>query len=137
MAMSGKKLLTFLTISVFALFIWPVGHRPPVGGIVNINIFGRQIKARIADSAGEREKGLSSQKSLKSDEGILFVFDKSGYYGFWMKEMNFPIDIIWIDENWKVIGINKNLKPESYPKIYYPPKPVKYVLEISAKFPSW
>ena len=130
--MSGKKLLIFLIISVFILFSWSFGRQNTVG----VNIFGRQIRARIADSAGEREKGLSGQKFLGSNEGMLFIFDQPAYHGFWTKEMNFPIDIIWIDESWRIIGVAKNAKPESYPKVFYPPKPVKYVLEISAKSPS-
>mgnify|MGYP001598125534 CR=1 FL=1 len=50
-----------------------------------------------------------------------------------MKNMNFDIDIVWINENLQVIGVIHGLTPESFPEIFYPPEPVKYVLEI----PCW
>ena len=65
---------------------------------------------------------------------MLFVFDHPAQYPFWMKDMNFPIDIIWIDENLKVIFIKKNAVPESYPEVFTSPQNSKYVLEVVAGF---
>ena len=49
-----------------------------------------------------------------------------------MKDMNFPIDIIWIDESWRVIGVERDINPETFPKIFYPVRAIKYVLELPA-----
>jgi hypothetical protein len=67
---------------------------------------------------------------------MYFIFDKPGNYGFWMKDMKFPIDIIWISGD-EVVGIDENAEPEpgeplSDLKIYYPPREIDRVLEVNA-----
>lgn len=49
-----------------------------------------------------------------------------------MKDMNFPIDIVWIGEDWKVVSINTLVNPDTYPEVFYPALPVKYVLELNS-----
>jgi len=66
--------------------------------------------AEIADTLGERERGLSGKQSLGDDKGMLFIFEEETLPGFWMKDMKFPIDILWIDENKKIVGIEKNMQ---------------------------
>ena len=56
------------------------------------------IAVAIADTLEKRTQGLSGRESLSANEGLLFVFSTSGAYGIWMKDMRFPIDIIWISE---------------------------------------
>lgn len=65
---------------------------------------------------------------------MLFIFETPGQHGFWMKDMNFSIDIVWIDENLQIVGIDKNIAPETFPNIFYPNQLVKYVLEIPAGY---
>lgn len=84
----------------------------------------------VAKTPEERTKGLSNWKSLKEDEGMFFVFPKEGKYGFWMKDMFFPIDILWLDREGRVIYMVENVKPDSYPKTYYPSMPALFVLEL-------
>jgi len=103
-----------------------------------------QPKACIKDSCYdvEIEKddidqafGLMFHDSLKNDQGMLFIFDQPGYYDFWMKNMKFSLDIIWIDENEKIIHIEHSAHPcvEDEPcSTYKPQKKAVYVLEISA-----
>src|SRR3989344_5951892 len=76
----------------------------------------------IADAPEERAQGLAGRPSLRSDQAMLFIFDRPDLYGFWMKGMFFPIDIIWIKDN-QVIGFEEELDPDSSPnpKLYYPP----------------
>ncbi|MEK7552987.1 MAG: DUF192 domain-containing protein [Patescibacteria group bacterium] len=94
----------------------------------------RQIKLEleIADDEAERVRGLSGRASLPADHGLLFIFDQPTRPGFWMKEMNFPIDIIWLDENRRVLALNELVSPASYPQTFFPPAPIKYVLEVNA-----
>lgn len=101
-----------------------------------IKINNQIIVAETVKSARDREKGLSGRKSLGINEGMLFVFDKPDKYPFWMKDMNFPIDIIWIAGS-QVVGYEEYVSPQigvsdSSLRIYYPPQPVDEVLEISA-----
>jgi len=97
-----------------------------------LQIGQNKIKIEIADDAAERTRGLSGRANLAQNHGLFFIFDAPGNYGFWMKEMNFPIDIIWLNENWRVADISKNLSPDSYPQIFFPSQPIKYVLEVNA-----
>lgn len=99
-----------------------------------VQIGGRKIKVDVVDNVAERTLGLSGRKSLAADEGMLFVFENSGNFGFWMKDMNFPIDIIWIDEGKSVVHLEKNVSPDTYPTVFTPSKSAKYVLEVQAGF---
>ena len=87
-------------------------------------------RVKIADTEEERSQGLSGVLSLKDDEGMLFLFPEEGYHTFWMKDMHFPLDLVWIDSSWNIVSTTKNATPESYPTLFSPPRPVQYVLEI-------
>lgn len=89
----------------------------------------------IAKSAEEKEIGLSNKTSLGENEGMLFPFEKEDYYAFWMKEMRFPIDILYIRDN-KIITLYQDVQPpktqqENTP-ILHPEEPADAVLEINA-----
>lgn len=99
-----------------------------------ISIGSKTIPVTIADTDQERELGLSGTKSLSPDTGKLFVFDATGSYGFWMKDMAYDIDIIWIDSNLRIVAINKGVSKDSYPEIFFPPKEILYVLEVPSGF---
>lgn len=100
-------------------------------GILAPNI---SVSVRIANTEAEREAGLSGTEPLSLKEGMLFVFEKEGIYGFWMKDMNYPIDIVWISQDKKIIHIEKNIIPETYPEIFRPSSSALYVLELSSGF---
>jgi len=99
-----------------------------------VKIAGQDVKVDLALTPSEQTQGLSGRSGLPEDSGMLFVFDKPGKYFFWMKDMNFPIDIIWLGEDMKVIYIKKNALPESYPELYGPEADAGYVLEVGAGF---
>lgn len=92
------------------------------------------IAVTIADTREKRTRGLSGVESLPINEGLLFVFPTSGAHGIWMKDMRIPIDIIWISENSRVVDIEKNVTPETFPTIFYPKEVALYVLEVNALF---
>lgn len=97
-----------------------------------LSIEGRVFNIEIADTTPTRTRGLSGKANLSENEGMLFVFTTTGHHHFWMKEMNFPIDIIWLDEDKKIVDITHSLHPETYPETYTSITPAKYVLEIKA-----
>ena len=90
------------------------------------------IHAMIAANDPERDQGLSGLPKLSSDAGMLFVFPDVGDYGFWMKNMNFPLDVVWISQDKTVAGVTAGLSPNTYPKVFFPPVKVMYVLELDS-----
>ncbi|MBI2613704.1 MAG: DUF192 domain-containing protein [Candidatus Levybacteria bacterium] len=92
------------------------------------------FKLIIASSQKEREVGLSETKSLPQDQGMIFLFEKPDYYSFWMKNMTFPIDIIYINKD-EIVTIQSNVQPpknSESPVIYTSEKPSDKVLEITS-----
>lgn len=90
------------------------------------------INVEIADTDDLRARGLSYRESLASDGGMLFVFQISGIYGFWMKDMNFPLDMVWVDANHKVVAIDSDIATSTYPDSIFPPSDISYVIELNA-----
>ena len=86
----------------------------------------------VARTDAERELGLGGRDSLSPETGMLFVFDHAEKYGFWMKDMKFAIDIVWLDENLRVVHVENSLLPETYPKIFSPGENSRFVLEVAA-----
>lgn len=95
------------------------------------------VQAKIADEAKEHQTGLADYSSFALGDGMIFVFDKSASYVFWMKDVEFAIDIIWIDDAKKIVDIAPNVPPEPNKgekdlTRYKPKSDAKYVLEINA-----
>jgi uncharacterized protein len=95
---------------------------------VNDSVFS----ALVSDTLELRARGLSGRLGLDEDEAMLFVFDKPEAAGFWMKDMLFSIDIVWIDENYRIISIASDVSPKTFPNTFFPKSAAKYVLEFSA-----
>ena len=100
----------------------------------SLKINSTYINVELANTAEERARGLSGRDSISKGDGMLFVFNKPAIPSFWMKNMNFSIDIIWIGENYIIVDITKNVLPNSFPQTFQPQTPAKYVLEVSAGF---
>lgn len=88
----------------------------------------------VADTSDKRTKGLSGKQFLPSGTSMLFVFDKPDLYGIWMKDMLFPLDIVWLDKNKVVVHSLSNVQPSTYPHVFYPSKQAVYVIEFRAGF---
>ena len=98
----------------------------------------KTVNVYYVDTDEERSVGLSRFDSLNTNDGMLFTFDQENIKPpFWMKDMKFPIDIIWINDN-IIIQIDKDVQPaqegtpESELLLYLPEEPVDYVLEVNA-----
>ena len=95
---------------------------------------GEKIPVEVADTLKKRSLGLGKRPSLKKGWGMLFVFEKREPHRFWMKDMQFPLDIIWLD-NHRIVHIINNAKPPNSgdePEAMTSPVPVNFVLEIAA-----
>lgn len=87
----------------------------------------------VAQDSSSRAKGLSGEASINPDGGLLFVFDTDDKWGIWMKDMNFPIDIVWLDASKNVVYIVKDADPAlSSNHTFEPNKPARYALELMA-----
>lgn len=104
--------------------------------IVTVNNF--ILTADLATTLVQQTKGLSIKDHLNENEGMLFVFKDSVLYPFWMKDMKFPIDIIWLDNRGTVIHIEHNLEPcipgQICPSYGPTSNNAVYVLEVVAGF---
>ncbi len=123
-------LITIVIVALSAQNYLKTRSKTPIATINN-HIF----KLEIAKTPKEKEMGLSAKKTLEKDFGMLFPFEKPGYYSFWMKDMKFPIDIIYI-RNDHIVTIHKNVKPPKNPNdrllLYNSKEPADTVLEINA-----
>lgn len=101
----------------------------------SIEINGKYFSVDVAKTDLQKEKGLSVYSKLAQDKGMIFPYEKSDYYTFWMKDMKFPIDIIYID-NGKIVDIFRDVpQPKSVNeslKVYKPRSVADLVLEINA-----
>lgn len=128
-----KYLVIILIIVGFG--IWVFGNKvkeEKKTSVLKINNVVLNIE--VADTDAERVKGLSGRDALAENSGLLFVFEREAYYSIWMKEMNFPIDIAWLDKNKKIIHLESNVSPDTYPKTFVSKYPALYVLEVNAGF---
>ncbi len=92
------------------------------------------VIAELADTDALRELGLSGRKNLGTNSGMLFAFDAPDRYSFWMKDMHFPLDFLWISADHIIVDVTENVSPESYPKIFLPKVPSQFMLEVNAGF---
>ena len=116
---------------VFLVFLVWYYWAHPLTTRVNIN--GNMFTVDLAITNKEKEKGLGYRDNLKADHGMLFVYQNKDRYGFWMKGMRFPIDIIWISDN-TIVDISKNVPVATTGALptYTPKEPVNKVFEVNA-----
>lgn len=100
--------------------------------IIDVIINGNVITAELAMTEEEKAIGLMNRQNLDTNSGMLFVYQNEADRGFWMKDTFIPLDIVFIDEDRKVVSISANTKPNQTDEIYYSDKKSMYVLELNA-----
>jgi len=138
-----KKIIFDVLVLIVALVTIVFVYKT-YGERIGIFLFGEQpgtmyvastpVSVTIADETAEHQQGLSGVEELGEFEGMLFVFPEEDYYGMWMRDMLFPIDIIWINNNLKIVHIEENVSPDTYPDTFAPTEPARFVLEVNAFF---
>jgi len=130
----GRSLPAVLLLAVVAGRMVYAGG--PVAGMARIAFPAHDISltVEIASTPLARQRGLSGRRGLAGDSGMLFVLKRESPQGIWMKDMQFPLDILWFDSKLRLVGTADNVKPDSYPKIFKPDQPAKYILEVNAGF---
>lgn len=141
--MTFKRILILFGILVLIIVIFVFSRAyllthsfsfPSLAG-QTVTIDGHTFHVSVAKTEQEKEAGLSERQALSADEGMLFTFGTPDYYRFWMRNMKFPIDIIYIQAN-KIVTIHANVQPPQTGKdtlpIYTSSQPANIVLEINA-----
>ena len=131
-----------IAVVIVGAVVWSVlsphtmPHQPTSAAMTKstLGINGVTISVDVAASGAAREQGLSDRLLLEPDSGMLFVFDTDGRYGFWMKHMRFPLDLIWADARGTIVTIEHDVSPATYPRVFYPARPARYVVEVNAGF---
>ncbi len=123
-----KIIVGVILLAICLLAVWLIGK--PHKSIVGLN--GLKITVEIAANPEARAIGLSKYKTLDYNRGMLFVYDQAQKQCFWMKDMKFAIDILWVGSDKQVLHIEENVQPNTYPKQFCPEVMAKYVLEINA-----
>lgn len=124
---------------VFALLIYLIMVHNTLGYVVDtVSFNGGEVVVYVEVSQSEVEltQGLMFREGLSAGSGMLFVFQSEGHRGFWMKNVNFALDIVWLDSNLRVVDIARGAVPcEVEPcMIYLPRLPARYVLEVPSGF---
>jgi len=127
-AISGPLLAVAVVVIMLIYF-------PTHPGLHRISIDGETIYASVADTEESRELGLGGRETMPDDEGMLFVFEAGGNHPFWMKDMRFALDIVWLADDGTIEYIQGDVVPATYPEVFGPPKPTgKYVLELNGGY---
>jgi uncharacterized protein len=119
---------TVLIISFIALYY----VRNPL--IPKLQINNQVFTLEYAVTTAEQQKGLSGRNPLPEYHGMIFIYRDKQQHTFWMKDMKFALDFIWIDDN-KVVDLTENVpppQPGQQLKTYSPKQPVNRVLEVNA-----
>lgn len=129
-----KNIINFVAVVIFFTVLSFLIRNGESVGTPYIKIAGVTLKIELAETPEAKQQGLSGRNGLAENTGMLFLFEEPGAYGFWMKDMNFAIDIIWLGEDGEVIYIKKDARPESFPETFGPERDAKYVLEVVSGF---
>ncbi len=127
-------------VILFILLAFHSRHKPVASGCQNairkdtiIKLPNNQeLAVEISDSYDARAVGLGGRPCLGANDAMLFSFENSGYFPFWMKDMKFPIDIIWLNSDRQVVTVQPNIQPSTYPQTFTNTQPAQYVLEMRA-----
>ena len=142
-----KKLLFFIILASFTVFAFVrygsrlQGFLPTSDGQRNIPLTNYRIIPTsiginmyylyVADTEPLRVQGLSNVVRLKSEQGMIFNFPNKDRHSFWMKDMRFHLDFIYLDNN-EVVDVRENISPNTYPAVITPDKPCNNVIELRA-----
>ena len=136
-------IVVFVVLAAFVGVCWGVRYytKQSVSSIAlhayketTVSLDGVSLASQIADTQALQEQGLSGTPSLSEGHAMLFVFSTPGKYAFWMKDMNYAIDMIWLGADKKVVYVKDHATPDSYPQMFVSNDPAQYVIEVPDGF---
>lgn len=99
---------------------------------VSMRASGHTYNLTLATTPQAQARGLGGRSAMPSNQGMLFTFSNPGLECFWMKGMRFSLDMIWLNKQKKVVYVQSNVAPSTYPNSFCPTLPAKYVIELDA-----
>lgn len=125
----GLIALVLLLVAAAAVYVlWP-----QLQPHTDLHLGDGVFTARVAKTQEERAQALSGTHSLGNEQAMILVYDTDGKWPISMKGMKYPIDIVWLDKDKKVVYIVKNATPESYPyEVFTPKEDARYVIQVVA-----
>lgn len=124
-------LISAITLCVVLLLSFFFNNKDSLPKEIKVNIKDYNYYLEIASTSQEKQIGLSNRESLCVNCGMLFIFPKQSIYTFWMKDTYIPLDIIWLDKDYKIVKIATVLETNSEKK-YSNKVKAKYVIELNA-----
>lgn len=125
----NKIILILLVIILIFSALFILQKKPNYPKEVKININNQNYFLEIASTSEQRATGLSNRDNICANCGMLFVFSRQGNQSFWMKDTRLPLDIIWLDKNFKITKIVTALETNSQ-KTHT--AKAKYAIELNA-----
>lgn len=125
--------ITWLIVALAVIGLVTIGYQVVKSDLkdsIPVIIGTKTFHADLAVTDYERQKGLGGTDSLGHSEALLMVFEYENKWKIWMKDVDYPIDIIWINNNKQVVDSVRSASPDSYPKAYVPRRQARYVLEL-------
>ena len=104
----------------------------PGNGVTTLQAGRHGYQLSIVTTAHDQQKGLGGRASMPEDSGMLFVFPAEAPRCFWMKDMRFPLDIIWLSKQKQVVYVQSEVSPATYPDDFCPPQGAQYVIELNS-----
>ncbi len=104
------------------------------GTVGHIVLNGKSFKAEVVSDDASRSRGLMFRPRLDESAAMLFVYPREGVYSFWMKNMLFPLDLIWLGRQHRVVYVKENFAPcqDDPCEIATPPVKAQYIIEVKA-----
>lgn len=146
--MFNFKIYSFISLSLIAFWYVMADGRAPIfrpqfllaeakteKRLIESNtiiVNGQKIKLEIADTPEERARGFADYEYLPDETGFLYIFDGPDFYSFWLKDVTFPIDIVWVGYYHDIVDMATYLTPQTYPTIFGPKRPARYILILPA-----
>jgi uncharacterized membrane protein (UPF0127 family) len=124
---SRRQLAVILVLFVILILLSGLRH---VQNTSAVQLASKTYNLEIANTDTAREKGLGDRSSMPANHGMLFSYRRAGQQCFWMKNMRFSLDMIWLDSAYKVVKVMPNITPQTYPTGYC--AVAQYVIELNA-----
>lgn len=126
-SIGGVILIAATTYSLFS-FLYQVQST----GDVTLRSGDKRYVLSVAITPAQQQKGLGNRASLPKNQGMLFSFEQPVVQCFWMKDMHFPLDMIWVSSSQRVEYLKADVLPSTYPHTICPDVQAKYVIELNA-----
>ena len=127
-----KSIFIVVILLVIALLCLAIFFAKTNNNIAKVQIGDVNYSLELVNTDTTRQQGLSGKPNLQPNNGMLFDFKQDGYWQIWMKDMNFAIDILWLNNQKQVVGVKQDALPQNYPETYGAEQQSQYVVELPA-----